>query len=231
MTGLAQAFSSKNVLGTGGSTLAVTGYTVNDGDGGKDYTVTTQTATGTITPDPLTVRANNVSTVYGSSLPALTYTIAGFVGGDNSSVVSGAPVIATTAASGANAGAYPIAIAAGTLSATNYSFPAADLIAGTLTVTPAPLVITAVSTSMFAGQAVPALTAAYTGFVNGDTPASLTTPPVLHSAAGPSSAGQLPHHRRRRQLTQLHDHVRARHAHRDPPAGDGRKASRSRRSS
>ncbi len=28
----------------------------------------------------------------------------------------------------------------------------------------------------------------YTGFVNGDTPASLTTPPVLHSAASPSSA-------------------------------------------
>ena len=65
VTGLTQAFSSKNVLGSGGSTLTVTGYTVNDGDGGKDYTVTTQTATGTITPEPLTVRANNVSTVYG----------------------------------------------------------------------------------------------------------------------------------------------------------------------
>ncbi|MFI5459893.1 MAG: beta strand repeat-containing protein [Isosphaerales bacterium] len=188
VTGLTQAFTAKNALGANVSTLSVTGYTVNDGDGGKDYTVTTQAATGTITPDPLTVRAKSVSTVYGSPLPTLTYTIAGFVGGDSSSVVSGAPVIATTAASGANAGAYPITIAAGTLSATNYNFPAADLIAGTLTVTPAPLVITAVSTSMFTGQAVPALTAAYTGFVNGDTPASLTPPPVLHSAASPSSA-------------------------------------------
>ena len=41
MTGLTQAFSSKNVLGTGDSTLVVTGSRVNDGDGGNDYTVTT----------------------------------------------------------------------------------------------------------------------------------------------------------------------------------------------
>ena len=43
MTGLTQAFASKNVLGTNGSTLAVTGYTINDGNGGNDYTVTTAT--------------------------------------------------------------------------------------------------------------------------------------------------------------------------------------------
>jgi fibronectin-binding autotransporter adhesin len=187
VTGLTQAFTSKNVLGTSGSTLMVTGYTINDGNGGKDYTVITETATGTITPAPLTVRANNVSTLYGSP-PALTDTITGFAGGDNSSVVSGAPVLATTVTAGANAGAYPITIAAGTLSATNYIFPAADLIAGTLTVKPAPLVITAVSTSMIAGQPVPTLTAVYSGFKNGETPASLTVPPSLHSTVSPSSA-------------------------------------------
>jgi MBG domain (YGX type) len=99
--------------------------------------------------------------------------------------VSGEPLIATAAGSGANAGAYAITIAAATLNATNYDFPAPDLIAGTLTVTPAPLVITAVSTSIMAGQPVPALTATYSGFVNGDTPESLTTPPVLRWAASP----------------------------------------------
>ena len=46
----AQAFASKNVLGTGGSTLEVTAYTVNDGNDGDNYTVTTNTATGTINP-------------------------------------------------------------------------------------------------------------------------------------------------------------------------------------
>jgi predicted outer membrane repeat protein len=186
VTGLTQAFTSKNVLGANGSSLVITGYTINDGDSGKDYTVTTQTAPGTITRAPLTVRVNNVSSVYGSSLPALTDTITGFAGGDNSSVVNGEPALATTAAPGANAGAYPITIAAGSLSAANYSFTAAALIAGTLTVTPAPLVITAVSTSMVAGQPVPAFTATYTGFKNGDTPACLAPPPVIRSAANPS---------------------------------------------
>src|SRR5262249_35087395 len=37
--GLAQAFASPNALGTGGSTLVVTGYTIHDGTGGNNYTV------------------------------------------------------------------------------------------------------------------------------------------------------------------------------------------------
>ena len=64
MTGLAQAFASRDVLGAGGSTLVVTGYTVNDGDGGKDYTVTTQTAPGTITPAALIITATSDTRVY-----------------------------------------------------------------------------------------------------------------------------------------------------------------------
>src|SRR5205814_10514844 len=53
-TGLIQAFVSKNVLGTNGSTLQVTAYTVNDGNSGSNYQVTTHTATGTITPATVT---------------------------------------------------------------------------------------------------------------------------------------------------------------------------------
>ncbi len=193
VTGLTQAFTSKNAMGAGGSTLSVTGYAVHDGNGGKDYTVVTETATGTINPAPLQVRVTGASTVYGSSLPSLTYTIAGFVSGDSASAVSGAPVIATTATPRSSAGTYPITIASGTLSARNYIFPAADLIAGTLTVAKAPLVIAAMSTSMFAGGPIKSLTAVYTGFKNGDTPASLTSPPLLGTPAGPSSApGEYP---------------------------------------
>ncbi len=43
-TTLTQAFASKNALGSDRSTLNVTGYTVNDGNSGKDYTVTLVTA-------------------------------------------------------------------------------------------------------------------------------------------------------------------------------------------
>ena len=68
VTGLAQAFQSKDVLGVGGSTLQVTGYQVNDGNGGADYTVTLQTATGTITPAALTISAVSDTKVYDGTL-------------------------------------------------------------------------------------------------------------------------------------------------------------------
>src|SRR5208282_2092482 len=64
VTGLTQAFTSKNVLGANGSTLTVTGYTVNDGHGGNDYTVTTQEASGTITPAALSITATSDTKVY-----------------------------------------------------------------------------------------------------------------------------------------------------------------------
>ena len=83
MTGLTQAFASKNVLGTGGSTLIVTGYTVNDGDGGNDYTVTTQDATGTITPASLTITAASDTKVYdGTTSSSQTPTYGTLYGGD-----------------------------------------------------------------------------------------------------------------------------------------------------
>ncbi|MDO9570753.1 MAG: MBG domain-containing protein [Hydrogenophaga sp.] len=51
---LTQAFASKDVMGPGGSTLVADGpYSVNDGNGGNNYTVTVNTAAGTITPAAL----------------------------------------------------------------------------------------------------------------------------------------------------------------------------------
>jgi hypothetical protein len=43
------------VLGTGGSVLVVSAYTVNDGNAGGNYSVSLSTASGTITPKNLTV--------------------------------------------------------------------------------------------------------------------------------------------------------------------------------
>ena len=50
-------------------------------------------------------------------------------------------------------------------------------VAGNLTVTAAPLTITADNQTKVYGAALPTLTASYTGFVNGDTAASLTPRP------------------------------------------------------
>ena len=66
-------------------------------------------------------------------------------------------------------------------------------VAGTLTVTPAPLTITADNQTKVYGAALPTLTASYTGFVNGDTSASLTTQPTLSTTATASSHVRQPY--------------------------------------
>ena len=58
---------------------------------------------------------------------------------------------------------------------------------GTLTITQAPLTVTADSKSMTYGGTMPALTASYSGFVNGDTVASLTSAATVTSS-GPANS-------------------------------------------
>ncbi|OYV76399.1 MAG: hypothetical protein B7Z74_00540, partial [Deltaproteobacteria bacterium 21-66-5] len=55
--------------------------------------------------------------------------------------------------------------------------------AATVKVTPAPLTITADEAIKVYGAALPTLTASYSGFVNGDSAASFTTPPTLATTA------------------------------------------------
>ena len=86
VTGRAQEFVSKNVLGTNGSTLHVTGYTVNDGNFGNNYVVdSSHTAAGTITTAPLDIFATAQSRGYnGTALSTATptYTVAQVQTGD-----------------------------------------------------------------------------------------------------------------------------------------------------
>jgi hypothetical protein len=163
-------------------------YAINQGTLAlsSNYTLTYISANLTITARPITVTASSATKVYGAALLPLTYTIAGFVNGDTASVVSGAPVLssAATASSHVLGSPYSIAISAGTLWATNYRF---NLVGSALTVTPAPLTITANSATKVYGAALPAMSASYSGFVNGDSAASLTTPPTLNTAATASS--------------------------------------------
>jgi streptogramin lyase len=83
----------------------------------------------------LQVTANNASTIVGGALPALTYSITGFVGSDTqSTAVTGAPALSSTATGTAAAGVYPIAVTTGTLAAANYNF---SFTGGYLYITPA----------------------------------------------------------------------------------------------
>ena len=59
---------------------------------------------------------------------------------------------------------------------------------GTLTVTAAALTVTAANETKAYGAANPTLTVSYSGFVNGDTAASLTTPATASTTATAASA-------------------------------------------
>jgi hypothetical protein len=86
----------------------------------------------TVNQAPLTVTAASQSMTYGGTVPTPTYTITGFVNGDTSAVVSGAPTLTPGATSSSPVGTYAISVTQGSLAATNYDFP--NLVNGTLTV-------------------------------------------------------------------------------------------------
>ena len=168
--------TSKSHVGTypitiGTGTLASANYTF----------LTLSPANLIVTKAPLTVAANPATMVYGSTVPTLSATITGFVNGDTASVVTGAPALSTAATSSSGVGSYPISVGAGTLAATNYSFP--NLVSGTLTVSPAVLTVTADPKSMVYGSVVPTLTYTVSGFVNGDTASVVGGSPALTTTA------------------------------------------------
>jgi hypothetical protein len=89
----------------------------------------------TITPAPLTVKANDVTLAAGQAMPTFTATLTGFVNSETlaTSGVTGIAVCTTTATSASAAGTYPITCTQGSLSATNYTF--GPYVGGTLTIT------------------------------------------------------------------------------------------------
>src|ERR671925_249566 len=124
----------------------------------------------TITKATLTVTADDKSREYGAANPTFTATITGFKNGETlaTSGVTGSPSCSTTAtATSSVAGSpYPITCTIGSLAAGNYSFSFAP---GDLTVTKAPLTVTADDKSREYGAANPAFTVGYSGFKNGET--------------------------------------------------------------
>jgi YD repeat-containing protein/VCBS repeat-containing protein len=78
----------------------------------------------------------------------------------------------------------------------NLNYTDADSAPVPFTITPAPLTIKADDKHMVYGAALPALTASYSGLVNGDTPATFAAspnkPPLLSTAPASSPAGTYP---------------------------------------
>ncbi|WP_221031773.1 YDG domain-containing protein [Actomonas aquatica] len=92
------------------------------GTDASNYTLTAPTLTGDVTAALITVSADKIRRPYGDPNPSLTFTYSGFVTGEDESVVSGEPVLATDATRVSAIGSYDITIEVTPLSATNYVF-------------------------------------------------------------------------------------------------------------
>ena len=139
---------------------------------------------------PLTITSNNATQQYGQTTPALnnvTYT--GFAKGDGPASLTGALLCTTSANSSSPVGTYPITCSG--LSSSKYQI---TFVSGTLSITRAPLTITAISTSRAFGQQNPLLTASFSAFANGDNLASLSgTLACSTSATSTSSVAGSPY--------------------------------------
>jgi len=181
---------SVSVLGpvlTCGTTVAPTTpvgtYSSNcTGASDSNYAVTYVAGTVQVVQAPLVVAASSASMSYGGTPPTITPTYTGFVNGENAGVLNNAPVCLTTATSSSPVGTYASSCSGG--SDNNYAF---SYVSGQVVVGPSVLVISASSGTSTYGGSPSAVTPSYSGFVNGDTSASLTTRPTCTSVATAAS--------------------------------------------
>ena len=179
-----------SVLGAGlvCGTTATTASPVGDypsscaGASDPNYTITYVAGSVSIDPAPLTITASSGSALYGDPIPTISYAVDGLQNGETGAVLGAGLVCETTSITGSPVGTYP-SICSGAVDA-NYTITYAE---GSVSITPAPLTVTASSATVTFGDPVPDITASYVGFVNGDGPQSLGTPPVCSTTEGTGS--------------------------------------------
>jgi len=188
---------AKDFSGGGVADIAVTNY------GSNSVSILLQISLGSVAPATLSFGNQGVGTTSSSQSATLSNTgsapllIGAVAASGDFGVASGGTCSTSTPLVGGatctiNVTFTPTAIGSrtGTLTVTDNSNGVAT---STQTVnlsgtgTPAPLVITASSASMTYGGTAPAITPSYSGFVNGDTPASLTTVPTCSTTATSST--------------------------------------------
>ena len=118
--------------------------------------------------DVVTVTANNKQRVYGDANPAFDYVVSG------TGTINGQPTISCEATQESPVGTYPIVVGKGSVS--NHTFNAVN---GTLTVTKAPLTVTARSYTIKQNEALPQFAVDYAGFKLGQTNSVFTAQPVI----------------------------------------------------
>ena len=163
---------------------AVGTYSVAASATAQNYEISCTEGTLTVKKAPVTVVVNAKSRVYGDANPQFDFTYVGLKNGDGMPVFTSELNTSTKATKYSDVGDYEVTVSGGM--ATNYSFT--EYIPGTLTVTQAPLGISAQSTVREYGEANPEFQFAYSGFKNEDTEECLTSLPTVVTSATPTSS-------------------------------------------
>jgi hypothetical protein len=142
-----------------------------------NYTISYVAGSVSVGQQVLTITATSATMTYGGTVPVITPIYSA-----STVDLASSPTCSTTATLTSTAGAY-----SSTCSGAADPDFAIGYVAGTVTVTPAPLTITATSATMTYGGTVPVITPIYNGFVNGNGPASLSTDPTCSTTATSSS--------------------------------------------
>lgn len=137
----------------------------------------------TVTKIPLIAHVANTTKVYGDANPEFNITYSGFRDGDSEVGFSVPASISTIVDNSSKVGKYEI-VASGVVS-DKYEI---SYIPGTLTVTKAPLSISAGNYTKKQGDAMPVFKASYAGFKNGEDESVLAKQPVFFCEANEASA-------------------------------------------
>ncbi len=117
------------------------------------------------------VTAMSYSLEYGDTNPSLEFTVSG-------EGLNGTPAISCDVTTASKPGQYTIEIDKGTVTNKDVTF-----VNGTLTITKAPLTITAKNYTIRQGETLPKFEVTYSGFKNGETKSVLKTQPKVTCAA------------------------------------------------
>ncbi len=146
------------------------------------YSIVYVDGTTTVNLVTLTITASSGIQIFGGALPIVTPTYSGFVNGDSPADLTSLPTCVSGTTSSSPVGTYASSCSGAV--DPRYSIVYVD---GTTTVNLVTLTITASSGIQIFGGALPIVTPTYSGFVNGDSPADLTSLPTCVSGTTSSS--------------------------------------------
>ena len=149
----------------------------------SNYTITYVNGALVVAPAPLVVKATNASKTYGETFAPTAYTTAGLLNGNTVGSVTetSAGTPATASVAGSPYAIIPTNATGGTFTPSDYLI---TYVNGMMTVTPAPLLVTASNASKTYGQVLTPTAYTTAGLVNGDSIASV----ALSSAGTPATA-------------------------------------------